>query len=166
METVGRAFELVGAIITFVGLIHAWRRLSKRDMSLRSGLRNLETRLRRLAEQAPSVSVRLELGGEGTASARVVKQINRFDKSEPVEDQIDKLVDEQNRIQLDMAAVRDSITALEGAEAVTKADVEERIRAALKELESELDESQVSDLIPALIGIGMTIVGIVLGVFA
>lgn len=156
MEIIGKCFELVGTVITFGGLLYAWWQITKRDNRLRTAVvRSLEAGRRRLtrSETAPlpleARTVQANDAGAATERQRVFKH------EKP-------LIEHFAEVYQELDAAQDEARA--NVEAVRR-EVGDAFTESIIDLKSELDANGLKDLRFALVGIAVTAIGILIGIY-
>ncbi|MEU1432147.1 hypothetical protein ABZ412_34275 [Nocardia sp. NPDC005746] len=166
MKTFGDVLELLGSLITAGGLVYAWHRLTGRFTQWRSAIAKVGSEIRaRLSGPQTHTIEGATFGGFATLTATAEKSYP-IDVTLPLERQVARLVEISQAQQVEINALERHIHSVRENPAVTMEDVEIAVAEAISKLESIQTGSAVRDLGWALLGIGLTVVGISVGIVA
>lgn len=165
METFGKWLELTGTIFTALGLLYAWWKADGRLRTLGVRIALLPTTIRGLF--APPVhhtaDAQLTIVADIGASADVASKDELFDGNKSTAENFVNVGQKVQHLRRDLEAAK---AESEGRDRQIRAELTEAIEEAIGEFKDDLDASTVKDLIPAIIAIGVTAVGILMGIIA
>lgn len=171
VENFARAVELVGALVTAVGLSYAYGRARHGERFLAEFWRAAVDRIMR-RPRAATVHVSGAIGATGTFSADAYA-VFQLDRTAPREDQLDQLADFCRSTQTELATVRQQLTQhdrdISGARAhATEAAAQAHADAVahLNGFESRLNSTASLDLRWAILGLIINSCGVALGFWA
>lgn len=151
METFGKVLELLGTLIAMGGLCFAWWKASTRNNAWRARVvASLRVAFGRLAGSAEEVSRTVD-GSDaaiGVDDARVIKH--------------DKIPGHLADVYQQLDAVR---AALRTNAATTRAEAEAAFAEAIEQLKTDQNSHTIRDLTWALGGLGITAIGIFIGIW-
>jgi hypothetical protein len=168
-EAIGTWVELIGTLITGVGLFIAWRRASRIDNRLRASILNLVQQITRRFAETQNVNIQPgPAGAEARMPSPWVYCTRDYKRFGPYQDQIDELVKEAEVLREYTEWVRGQLTEFMTTSTATSSTflTREEFRAGLQRelshLETSHDRISVRDLTVALAGLAITAVGIAL----
>lgn len=167
VKLVGDVVELVGTLVTAYGLFYAWQRLTGRIARWREQLARtgaeVKARLTGKRDATVNATAATAVTAALSATARAEYPINTTGS---VENQVARLIEITNALRADIDNVQGQIADVRDHPAVTMKSVETAIAESFSGFETTQTASTVRDLGWAIGGIGMTAVGIVIGIFA
>ncbi|MEU6184540.1 hypothetical protein [Nocardia sp. NPDC047038] len=166
-KTVGDVVELIGTLITAAGLFYAWHKASGRLSRIVRAFNDWQADLRRVLRGRRQETVQAQ-GTDVIAvadAAAVVEPGPAVDTSKSVPEQIQSLGEQIRAARIDLRNTNARVDGLRDAPKLGRDDVDNAVADALSDFKLELDVLATADLTVALIGIGTTAVGIIIGMF-
>lgn len=168
MQAVANVVQLIGALVTFVGLAHAYTR-SAYGMGLG---RWIMSKLRRSDVQLTGEGLLVGMGGTGTASVDVYAPFS-LDTGQPVEDQLAHLAEYVRELRAMFPLIGQQFIQLQRDVADARAHAESVAGQALADAKKHLDDfkadqtrTDVLDLRVAIFGLFISFVGTALALGA
>ncbi|WP_280491713.1 hypothetical protein [Nocardia asiatica] len=167
MKTVADVVELAGTLITAAGLFYAWHKASGRLRRIVRAFNDWKADLRRVLRGPRQETVQAQVTEVIAVAdaAAVVERGPAVDTSKPIPEQIQSLGEQIRAARRDLRNTNASVEKLRDAPKLSREDLDNAIADALSDFKLELDVLATKDLTVALIGIGTTAVGIVIGMF-
>ncbi|MBF6164849.1 hypothetical protein IU486_08690 [Streptomyces gardneri] len=167
-KTVGDVIELIGTLIAAAGLAYAWHKASGRLRSIVQAFNDWKANLRAILSGRRDVTVQATAAKAFAFSegAVVVTRSPAVDADRPVAVQLRSLGEQVQAVRNDVRSTNERIDELRNAPKLSRQDVDDAVSEALSGFKLDLDVLATKDLTWALIGIGTTAVGIVIGMFS
>lgn len=166
MNLAGDVLQLVGALITAYGLFYAWERLTGRIAKWRQRFgAALAAARAKLTGRSEHRIVRANDMAIGWDRAAALKLEHTVDTTAPLEDQVARLVVVTQRLREELEQTEQQVSELQDRPGLTIDDVNAAIAEALSGIEATQTPNAVRDLRWALFGLGVTALGIVIGMF-
>ncbi|UAK34630.1 hypothetical protein K8O92_12765 [Nocardia asteroides] len=166
-KTVGDVVELIGTLITAAGLAYAWHKASGRLRGIVQAFNDWKANLRTISSGRRDVTVQATAAQAFAFSegAVVVTRSPAVDADRPVAVQLRNLGEQVQAVRDDIRSTNERIDELRNAPKLSRQDVDNAVADALSDFKLELDVLATKDLTVALIGIGTTATGIIVGMF-
>jgi hypothetical protein len=168
-QAIGTWVELIGTLMTGLGLFIAWQRASQVDDRLRESIGNLAQRITQRFTQPKDAIVRPEpFAAELKMSTPWVGFTRDFARFGPYQDQLDALVKEAKYLREYVEWLRPQVKEIAhnlteaSNKFLTRTEFTSGMERELDEVRTSQDRISVRDLRVAIVGLAITAVGIAL----